>query len=234
MVKEKSLELSLGHPLVEKLCDRSLKDGVKFNEKIELNFKKEVLEEDKIKFKQALRVLHAIVNNEASSRYLSDDNQKFLESLAQAEKIANEQIEKTLEIVSDSDVYVDFEKFKDLMLNVDNIAVGLKSYSQSQLLDLDGGHWDLEVPSAPKESVTFRLDNLPKNEKNKEMNFYARSSLKDLNKHGVVAIDFGAKSTTASYMDETGTYRLLSIGGNVDDASPTKYENPTIVEFIGI
>ncbi len=126
-----SLELPLGHPLVEKLCKLSLKDGVKFNEKIELNFKKEVLEEDKIKFKQALRVLHVIVNNEASSRYLSDDNQKFLESLAQAEKIANEKIEKTLEIVSTSDVYVDFEKFKELMLKVDNEAVGLKSYSQS-------------------------------------------------------------------------------------------------------
>ncbi|GAA9458080.1 hypothetical protein UBN111_08880 [Helicobacter pylori] len=139
MVKEKSLELPLGHPLVEKLCDRSLKDGVKFNEKIELNFKKEVLEEDKIKFKQALRVLHAIVNNEASSRYLSDDNQKFLESLAQAEKIANEQIEKTLEIVSDSDVDVDFEAFKNAMLKVDNTAVGLKIYRQSQLLDLEEG-----------------------------------------------------------------------------------------------
>ncbi|GAA9997583.1 hypothetical protein VN1064_09250 [Helicobacter pylori] len=116
------------------------------------------------------------------------------------------------------------------MLEVDFEAVGLKSYSQSQLLDLDGGHWDLEVPSVPKESVTFRLDNLPKNEKNKEMNFYARSSLKDLNK-GVVAIDFGTKSTTASYMDENGKYRLLSISGLVDDASPTKFENPTIMEF---
>ncbi|GAA7253985.1 hypothetical protein BD0084_08890 [Helicobacter pylori] len=223
-----SLRLPLGHPLVEKLCDRSLKDGVKFNEKSEVNFKKEVLEEDKIKFKQALWVLHAIVNNETSLRYLSDDNQKFLESLAQVEKITNEQIEKTLEIVSTSDVYVDFEKFKELMLQVDNIAVGLKSYSQSQLLDLNGGHWDLEVPSTPKESVTFRFDNLDSN--NKEMHFYARSSLKDLNK-GVVAIDFGTKSTTASYMDETGTYRLLSIGGLVDDASPTKFENPTIMEF---
>ncbi|MGL2474351.1 hypothetical protein ACOWMQ_02955 [Helicobacter pylori] len=230
MVKEKSLELPLGHPLVEKLCDRSLKDGVKFNEKIEPNFKKEVLEEDKIKFKQALRVLHAIVNNSASLRYLSDDNQKFIESLAQAEKITNEKIEKTLEIVSISDVDVDFEKFKELMLNVDNIAVGLKSYSQSQLLDLNGGHWDLEVPSAPKERVTFRFDNLPKDSDGKEMDFYACSSLKDLNK-GVVAIDFGTKSTTASYMDETGTYRLLSIGGLVDDANPTKFENPTIVEF---
>ncbi len=229
-----SLRLPLGHPLVEKLCKLSLKDGVKFNEKIELNFKKEVLEEEKIKFKQALRVLHAIVNNETSLKYLSDENQKLIEdlaqNLAQDKKITNEKIEKTLEIVSYSDVDVDFEKFKELMLKVDNIAVGLKSYSQSQLLDLDGGHWDLEVPSAPKESVTFRFDNLSKDEKNKEMNFYARSSLKDLNK-GVVAIDFGTKSTTASYMDKTGTYRLLSIGGLVDDASPTKFENPTIMEF---
>ncbi len=74
-------------------------------------------------------------------------------------------IEKTLEIVSYSDVDVDFEAFKELMLKVDSVAVGLKSYSQSRLLDLNGGHWDLEVPSAPKESVTFRFDNLPKDEK---------------------------------------------------------------------
>ncbi len=223
-----SLRLPLGHPLVEKLCDRSLKDGVKFNEEIPIHFKKEVSKEDQTKFKQALRVLHAIVNNETSLRYLSDENQKFLEDLAQAEKITNEKIEKTLEIVSTSDVDVDFEKFKELMLKVDSVAVGLKSYSQSQLLDLNGGHWDLEVPSLSKESVIFRFDNLPKNSDGKEENFYARSSLKDLNK-GVVAIDFGTKSTTASYMDKTGTYRLLSIGGLVDDASLEKYENPTIM-----
>ncbi len=234
MVKEKSLELPLGHPLVEKLCDRSLKDGVKFNEKSKVNFKEEVSKEDRTKFEQALRVLHAIVNNETSLRYLSDENQKLIEDLAQNlvqdKKITNEKIEKTLEIVSYSDVDVDFEKFKELMLNVDSVAVGLKSYSQSQLLDLDGGHWDLEAPSAPKESVTFRFDNLSKDENNKEMNFYARSSLKDLNK-GVVAIDFGTKSTTAAYMDNNGAYRLLSIGGLVDDTSLAKFENPTIMEF---
>lgn len=223
-----SLRLPLGHPLVEKLCELSLNNKAAFNEKSEPNFKKEVPEEDKIKFKQALRVLHAIANNETSLRYLSDDNQKFIEGLAQAEKITNEKIEKTLEIVSYSDVDVDFEAFKELMLNVDRVAVGLKSYSQSQLLDLNGGHWDLEAPSLSKESVTFRFDNLDPS--GKEENFYARSSLKDLNK-GVVAIDFGTKSTTASYMDKTGTYRLLSIGGLVDDASPTKFENPTIMEF---
>ncbi len=224
-----SLRLPIGHPLVGKLCDKSLKDGVKFNEEIPIYFKDEVSKEDRTKFKRALWVLHAIANNETSLRYLSDDNQKFLEDLAQDKKITNKQIEKTLEIVSCSDVDVDFEAFKELMLNVDSVAVGLKSYSQSQLLDLNGGHWDLEVPSVPKESVTFRFD-LPKGNNGKEMNFYACSSLKDLNK-GVVAIDFGTKSTTASYMDKTGTYRLLSIGGLVDDASLTKFENPTIMEF---
>ncbi|GAA7153733.1 hypothetical protein VN0474_00340 [Helicobacter pylori] len=226
-----SLRLPIGHPLVEILCDLSLKDKAAFNEESPINFKKEVSEEDKIKFKQALRVLHAIVNNEASLRYLSDENQKFIEDLAQAEKITNELVEKTLEIVSYSDVDVDFEAFKNEMLNVDKTAVGLESYSQSQLLDLNGGHWDLEVPSLPKESVTFRFDNLPKDHNGKEENFYARSSLKDLKKNGIVAIDFGTKSTTAIYMGEGGRYCLLSIGGDMDAESLEKYENPTIVEF---
>ncbi len=227
----KSLRLPIGHPLVKILCDLSLKDGVAFNEEAPIHFKKEVSEEEQIKFKQALRALHAIVDNEASLRYLSDDNQKFIEDLAKAEKITHELVEKALEIVSYSDVDVDFEAFKEKMLKVDSVAVGLKSYSQSQLLDLNGGHWDLEAPSLSKESVTFRFDNLPKDPNGKEENFYARSSLKDLNKTGVVAIDFGTKSTTASYMDKHGIYRLLSIGGDVDTESLEKFENPTIVEF---
>ncbi|GAB0030365.1 hypothetical protein yangon129_02060 [Helicobacter pylori] len=230
----KSLKLFIGHPLVKILCDLSLNNKAAFNEEAPINFKKEVSEEEQIKFKQALRALHAIANNEASSRYLSDENQKFIENLAQADKITNELVEKTLEIVSYSDVDVDFEAFKEMILKVDKIAVGLKSYSQSQLLDLDGGLWDLEVPSLSKESVTFRFDNLPKNPNDpngKEESFCARSSLKDLNKQGVVAIDFGTKSTTASYLDKHGTPRLLSIGGDVDADSLEKFENPTIVEF---
>ncbi len=226
-----SLRLPIGHPLVKILCELSLKDKAAFNEEAPIHFKKEVSEEEQIKFKQALRVLHAIANNEASLRYLSDDNQKFIEDLAKAEKITHGLVEKALEIVSYSDVDVDFEAFKEKMLKVDKEAVGLKSYDQSQLLDLDGGLWDLEAPSLSKESVTFRFDNLPKDYNGKEVNFYARSSLKDLNKTGVVAIDFGTKSTTASYLDKNAIPRLLSIGGDVDADSLEKFENPTIVEF---
>ncbi len=108
------------------MCKLSLKDKVAFNKKSPINFKKEVSEEYKIKFKQAMRVLHAIVNNEASLRYLSDENQKIIEDLAQAEKITNELVEKTLEIVSYSDMDVDFEAFKNVTLNADNTAVGLE------------------------------------------------------------------------------------------------------------
>ncbi|GAA9373273.1 hypothetical protein HpHA262_10070 [Helicobacter pylori] len=229
-----SLRLPISHPLVEILCDLSLKDKLAFNEKSPIHFKKEVSEEDKIKFKQAMRVLHAIVSNEASSRYLSDENQKFIEDLAKAEKITHEIVEKALEIVSYSDVDVDFEEFKNAMLEVDFKVVGIKSYSQSQLLDLNRGHWDLWVPSLSKESVTFRFDNLPKEEIGEEEieeNFYARSSLKDLKRDGFVAIDFGTKSTTAIYMNKNGKYCLLSIGGDVDAVGLEKYENPTIVEF---
>ncbi len=226
-----SLRLPLGHPLVEKLCELSLNNKAAFNEKSGVSYKEEVSKEDRTKFEQALRVLHVIANNEASLRYLSDENQKFIEGLAQDKKITNEKIEKTLEIVSYSDVDVDFEAFEEEMLKVDEIAVGLKSYSQSQLLDLDGGHWDLAVPSSSKEGVTFRFDNLPKDHNGKEVNFYARSSLKDLKRDGFVAIDFGTKSTTACYMDKNGRYCLLSIGGDVDAEGLEKYENPTIVEF---
>ncbi|GHR63195.1 hypothetical protein VN1269_01620 [Helicobacter pylori] len=54
------------------------------------------------------------------------------------------------------------------------------------------------MPSSPKESVTFRFDNLSKDPNGKEENFYARSSLKDLEKTGVVAIDFGTKARLQS------------------------------------
>ncbi len=106
-----SLRLPIGHPLVNILCELSLKDKAAFNEEAPIHFKKEVSEEEQIKFKQALRVLHAIANNEASLRYLSDENQKFIKDLAKAEKITHEIVEKALEIVSYSDVDVDFEKF---------------------------------------------------------------------------------------------------------------------------
>ncbi|GAA8396100.1 hypothetical protein HpBT226_04000 [Helicobacter pylori] len=135
----KSLRLPIGHPLVEILCKLSLKDKPAFNEESPIDFKKEVSEEDKIKFKQALRALHAIVNNEASLRYLSDENQKFIEDLAQAEKITNELVGKTLEIVSYSDVDVDFEAFEKVMLNVDNTAVGLKIYDRFKLIGMGEG-----------------------------------------------------------------------------------------------
>ncbi|WP_033603455.1 hypothetical protein [Helicobacter pylori] len=231
MVKPlESLTLPIGHPLVEALCYWSLAGESKIieSENIPLNFKKEVSTEDQNKFKKAIQVMHAIVNHSASSRYLSDEDQKILENLSAAKTISNELVEQVLDFVSNNDVYVDFTLFKKMMLEVDQVAAGIEPYSQTRLEDLNGGHWDLMVPCTSKESVSFRFDHL-------EGQFYVRSSLhKDDLKTDIVAIDFGTKSTTASYMDKGGQYRLLSIG-NIDDASSNasskKFENPTIVEF---
>ncbi|GAA8875690.1 hypothetical protein HpRW186_02880 [Helicobacter pylori] len=55
--------------------------------------------------------------------------------------------------------------------------------------------------------------------------------MKDLDKTGIVAIDFGTKNTTAIYMNKNGRYCLLSIGGDVDADGLEKFENPTIMEF---
>ncbi len=55
--------------------------------------------------------------------------------------------------------------------------------------------------------------------------------MKDLDKTGIVVIDFGTKSMTAIHMNKNGRYCLLSIGGDVDTDGLEKYENPTIVEF---
>ncbi|WRB63571.1 dihydrolipoamide acetyltransferase [Helicobacter pylori] len=102
------------------------------------------------------------------------------------------------------------------------------------MLDLDGGHWDLWVPSSSKESVTFRFDNLPKDHNGKEENFYACSSLKDLKRDGFVAIDFGTKSTTAIYMNKNGRYCIGRCINNMHNgvflkyflSYPIKYERP--------
>ncbi len=226
MVKPlESLRLPLGHPLVEELCYLSLagESEIIESEDIPLNFKKEVSVEDQIKFKKALKVMHAIIHHSTSSRYLSDGDQKILENLRAAKTISNELVEQALDFVSRNNVYVDFETFKEMMLKVDFVAVGIEAYSQTRLEDLNGWHWDLAVPCMDKESVSFRFDHL-------EGQFYARSSLhKDDLKTDIVAIDFGTKSTTASYMDKEGRYRLLSIGDdikNTDAESSKKFEKP--------
>ncbi|WQY31192.1 hypothetical protein KVL25_00380 [Helicobacter pylori] len=246
-LKQERAQLQDAHGSLKELCADSEKDNQRLADKLkklesaqknlensndQLLQAREKIAEEKTEMEKEMARLKDLETTDKSE--LDLQNRRFksaIEDLAQAEKITNELVEKTLEIISYSDVDVDFEAFEKEMLNVDKTAVGLKRYSQSQLLDLDGGHWDLEAPRSSKESVTFRFDNLPKDPNGKEENFYARSSLKDLEKNGIVAIDFGTKSMTAIYMNKNGRYCLLSIGGDVDAVGLEKYENPTIVEF---
>ncbi|WP_104748750.1 hypothetical protein [Helicobacter cetorum] len=220
-----ALRLPIEHPLVEILCDKALKNKSELIElfNFDFQFKNSVQTLEREKFKRALKVVGAIYSS-LHSNNVSEEIKGVVERCENHHLISKEFIEETLQIISEQSVYMDFKEFKEYMLEVDYIAIGIDKYEQTRLEDLDAGHWDLSVSCEDKDCVTFRFDGLD------DKKIYARSSLLDVNKSSIVAIDFGTKSTVAGYMDKQGVYRLISIGDNGNESSK-KYENPTVVEF---
>ena len=121
----------------------------------------------------------------------------------------------------------EYELVKEILLKVDNIAVGLDPYDEAILNDINRGHWDIYRRNEEADSsITFKLP--------KGKTFQARSPLLDV-KSGTVAIDFGTKSTVAGFINEKSTKQLIRIGkGNRGLAEKNDYENPTIMEFENI
>ncbi|MDL0108619.1 hypothetical protein NYG93_06005 [Campylobacter felis] len=116
------------------------------------------------------------------------------------------------------------EKF---LLKVDYYAVDLSPYDKTLLYDINQGHWDIyRATKETKHTISIELE--------KPLN--ARSPLSDVKEQGVVAIDFGTKSTVAGLIDETSHKRLFRIGSGDTKSEQEKddYENPTIVEFVNI
>ena len=120
-----------------------------------------------------------------------------------------------------------YERIKNILLKVDNTAVGLDPYDEAILSDINRGHWDIYRRSQEADSsITFKLP--------EGKTFQARSPLLDV-KNGTVAIDFGTKSTVAGFINEKSTKQLIRIGkGNRKLAEKNDYENPTIMEFVDI
>ena len=114
----------------------------------------------------------------------------------------------------------------ETLLNVDNIVANLEPYDKNMLSDINRGHWDIyRNCESTENTIEFKL---PKGE-----TLVACSPLLSVNKNGVVAIDFGTKSTVAGLIDSYNNKELIRIGhGNYKkDQSKNDYENPTVVEF---
>lgn len=122
---------------------------------------------------------------------------------------------------------VQLKDLVDNLLNCDYNRACLDPYDNNLLIDPNRGHWDL-WDMDDNSSADGGIIKLPKP-------WVARNPVADINS-GIVAIDFGTKSTVVVYKNENSEILPLQVGsGNyAGGIKKENYENPTIVQFLDI
>lgn len=121
------------------------------------------------------------------------------------------------------------EDIYDEFLNYDKRRIGIEGYDKKLLEDINRGDWDLykyEFKNKGEEDTYVYFD--------KEI--VARNPISDIKENGIVAIDFGTKSTVIVYQERNEHSIPMRIGAiNLkSDVLESQYENPTVMEFIDI
>lgn len=122
------------------------------------------------------------------------------------------------------------QKFVDTLrtelLMCDKVRADLDPYDANILVDPNRGHWDLWDYGEGEETAGEII--LPEK-------WTARDPAEDIN-HGIVAIDFGTKSTVVVYENDNLQSIPLQVGsGNYSKGVKAEnYENPTVIEFTDI
>ena len=117
-------------------------------------------------------------------------------------------------------------KIKEYYKKSEYKRANLNELLESELTDINGGHWDVFENSKGSESVPFVQE--------ENVKVYGRNPENDVEKSAIVAIDFGTKSTVAIYRDNTETVYPLEIGSNSanENYKEKNFENPTMIEFV--
>ena len=117
--------------------------------------------------------------------------------------------------------------FKEALLHADERAIALDPYDEKLLTDPNRGHWDLwgRDGDAEEDALFLELGE----------GFTARNPAADVS-DGIVAIDFGTKSTVVVY--ETDEQQILPLqvgsGSYTKGTQARNYENPTVLQFISL
>ena len=106
-------------------------------------------------------------------------------------------------------------------LSIDRDRINIDDYQENILLDPNVGHWDLKEQD--KKELKEILGK----------NVYKRDPKLDINQGGIVAIDFGTKSTVVVYQKDSENILPMRISGDKlnREVRNTDYENPTVIEF---
>ena len=106
-------------------------------------------------------------------------------------------------------------------LSIDREKINVDDYQETILTDPNIGHWDLK-----EEDKKELKEILGKN-------VYKKDPKKDINQGGIVAIDFGTKSTVVVYQKDSENILPMRISGDKlnREVRNADYENPTVIEF---
>lgn len=117
-------------------------------------------------------------------------------------------------------------KLRDELLNGDKIRADIDPYDENILTDPNRGHWDLwDYGTSSEQAGELKLNE----------GLTARDPADDIN-HGIVAIDFGTKSTVVVYENDSMQVLPLQVGsGSYGKGIKKKnFENPTVIQFINL
>ena len=121
-------------------------------------------------------------------------------------------------------------EYLEKLKNIEKSRLDEKEYDEKIFTDYQKGNWDIFSDS--KEDVDNReLIKIKTNEK-----YYERDPKNDIKDGGIVAIDFGTKSTVVAIQTQNEKTSLVRIAGGSykKNVEKSQFENPTIMEFIDI
>ena len=158
--------------------------------------------------------------NDIEKYNFSEDNSDY-DEIEVLKSFENGELELPLNFI---DEYL--EKLK----NIEKIRLDEKEYDEKIFTDYQKGNWDIFSDS--KEGIENReLIKIATTKK-----YYERDPKKDVKDGGIVAIDFGTKSTVVAIQTQNEKTSLVRIAGGSykKNVEKSQFENPTIMEFIDI
>ncbi|MGN0667021.1 MAG: hypothetical protein ACI4KF_10910 [Huintestinicola sp.] len=113
---------------------------------------------------------------------------------------------------------------KKKLLDCEKVRADIDSYDEKLLSDPNRGHWELWRDD-DETSYTYDIEITEP--------LIARDPTHDINRDGVIAIDFGTKSTVVVFQRSSEHTLPMAIGTGklFTTDSPEHYENPTVMEF---
>ena len=122
------------------------------------------------------------------------------------------------------------DEYLEKLKNIEKTRLDEKEYDDKIFTDYQKGNWDIFSDS--KEDIAKReLIKIATNEK-----YYEKDSKNDIKDGGIVAIDFGTKSTVVAIQTQNEKTSLVRIAGGSykKNVEKSQFENPTIMEFTDI